>query len=261
MDQSRVHELLDELSDKIDNLEATVQPLTKTGNLNEYAETLPLLDRAKLYTTTAYAIESLLYNHLRLAGEDAKNHPVMTELNRVKQYFEKIKDAENPGRDRRPEGEHPLCSQASLYSSRQLTSSGTTLDKSVARRFIQHGIAGNKRLDQEQATKAKKKLEVLDEKMPVYAGKKRKFDAEGEYLPEVPAVEAVRDDSNNDSSTTNTTPEHNKLKNRSTLPTNTQSIARTETPEQKQERKRQQRRAKKERRRQRQRERDDDNKP
>lgn len=100
-----MHELLDELSDEIDNLGNLVQPLAKNSNLNEYAETLPLLDRAKLYTTTAYAIESLLYNHLRLAGEDAKNHPVMTELNRVKQYFEKIKEAEHPGKDKRPEGE------------------------------------------------------------------------------------------------------------------------------------------------------------
>lgn len=144
----------------------------------------------------------------------------------------------------------------------QLTSSGTSLDKGAAKRFIQHGIAGNKRLDEEQATRAKKRLEALDGKKAAYAGKKRKFDDEGEYLPEVSAIENlavnIREDGDDDSITTNTTPEDNKLKNR----LNAQSVAETgETPEQRQERKRQKRRAKKERRRQRERERDGDEAP
>jgi hypothetical protein len=34
--------------------------------------------------------------YLRLHGVKARDHPVFTELTRVKQYFEKIKRAENP---------------------------------------------------------------------------------------------------------------------------------------------------------------------
>lgn len=33
---------------------------------------------------------------LRLQGVDAKTHPIFTELTRVKQYFAKIKTAEEP---------------------------------------------------------------------------------------------------------------------------------------------------------------------
>ena len=35
--------------------------------------------------------------YLRLNGVQAKEHPVFNELTRVKQYFEKVKDAETGG--------------------------------------------------------------------------------------------------------------------------------------------------------------------
>lgn len=37
---------------------------------------------------------------LRLNGTDAKAHPIMQELTRVRQYFEKIKKAEEPPAER-----------------------------------------------------------------------------------------------------------------------------------------------------------------
>ena len=55
--------------------------------------------------------------YLRLNGVDAKEHPVFRELTRVKQYFDKIKDAET-GDDPRP----------------------TNLDKPAAGRFIKHAL-------------------------------------------------------------------------------------------------------------------------
>lgn len=169
MDQSHVVDLIDDLSSSVDELKSTLTSLTGQNGVSKYAETLPLLDRAKLYTTTAYAIESLIYNHLRLANEDAKDHPVMTELSRVKQYFERVMDAENPGRNARPEGV-------------------STVDKAAARRFIQHGVSGNKRLNDDIAAKAKQKLEAMGTSQPVFAGKKRKFDDAGQHLPDAPAA-------------------------------------------------------------------------
>ena len=106
---------LDRLDSQLDSLEDALEPLL--GGLEEQASQLPLLDKAKLFSLTAYAIESLLFckvfmvrfrdefgqranaGHpasLRLQGADAQNHAVFTELKRVQQYFAKIKAIEEP---------------------------------------------------------------------------------------------------------------------------------------------------------------------
>ncbi|OAQ68685.1 exosome-associated family protein [Pochonia chlamydosporia 170] len=85
---------LDKLDSQLDNLEDALEPLLT--NLNERASQLPLLDKAKLFSLTAYSIESLLFSYLRLQGADAQNHAVYAELKRVQQYFSKIKTAEEP---------------------------------------------------------------------------------------------------------------------------------------------------------------------
>ncbi len=56
--------------------------------------------------------------NLKLSGIDAKEHPVFRELTRVKQYFEKIKVAENGGTKRE----------------------NLTLDKQAAGRIIKHAL-------------------------------------------------------------------------------------------------------------------------
>ncbi|KAG5974081.1 hypothetical protein E4U58_003681 [Claviceps cyperi] len=85
---------LDKLDCQLDKLEDALSPLLK--GLNERASQLPLLDKAKLFSLTAYAIESLLFSYLRLQGADAQNHAVYAELKRVQQYFGKIQAVEEP---------------------------------------------------------------------------------------------------------------------------------------------------------------------
>lgn len=124
---------LDKLDYQLDKLEDALSPLLK--DLNERASQLPLLDKAKLFSLTAYAIESLLFcefrlsrcvyfslvllfslvgavflalwyahranqcvfaAYLRLQGADAQNHAVYAELKRVQQYFGKINAVEEP---------------------------------------------------------------------------------------------------------------------------------------------------------------------
>lgn len=50
------------LEAQLDNLEACLEPLLE--NLSGHASQLPLVDRAKLYTLTNYALESLLFCEL-----------------------------------------------------------------------------------------------------------------------------------------------------------------------------------------------------
>ena len=110
MDTIDLSPLLEQLEDNIDDLEETLDPLLKAP-LSDTAAKLPLLDRAKLYVSITYAIESIIFckqrkfslgqalvteyiAFLRLNGVNAKEHPVFRELTRLKQYFEKIQIAE-----------------------------------------------------------------------------------------------------------------------------------------------------------------------
>lgn len=50
---------LNKLESQLDKLEDALEPLL--GNLDQMASELPLLDKAKLFSLTAYSIESLLF--------------------------------------------------------------------------------------------------------------------------------------------------------------------------------------------------------
>ncbi|OTA87535.1 hypothetical protein M434DRAFT_81139 [Hypoxylon sp. CO27-5] len=119
MDPPNISPQLDRLDDEIDNLEEALQPIL--NNVSDVANKLPLLDKAKLYVLVTYSIESMLFSSLRLNGVNAKEHPVFKELTRVRQYFEKIKNAENPP-PQKPE---------------------QTLNKEAAIRFIRADLAEN----------------------------------------------------------------------------------------------------------------------
>ena len=60
MDSIDLSPLLEQLEDNIDELEETLEPLLR-ASLSETAAKLPLLDRAKLYVSITYAIESILF--------------------------------------------------------------------------------------------------------------------------------------------------------------------------------------------------------
>lgn len=145
MDQADLNPLLEDLSGDIDALTRSLKPLLDTP-LPSIASKLPLLDKAKLHVLTTYAIESLLFSSLRLSGVDAKDHPVFRELSRTRQYFEKIKKAEDGTQKRTVE-----------------------VDRAAAGRFIKAGLAGNEEIDRQRAVtqrqqqaSAKRKLDGLD---------------------------------------------------------------------------------------------------
>ncbi|KAI0883837.1 Sas10/Utp3/C1D family-domain-containing protein [Annulohypoxylon maeteangense] len=122
MDPPNISPQLDRLDDEIDNLEEALQPFL--SNISDVANKLPLLDKAKLFVLVTYSIESMLFSSLRLNGVDAKEHAVFKELTRVRQYFDKIKNAENPPqKPERPD---------------------QTLNKEAAIRFIKADLSENK---------------------------------------------------------------------------------------------------------------------
>lgn len=104
----------------------------------------------------------------------AREHPVFKELTRVKQYFDKIKQAESP------EAKKPQVS----------------LDKDAAKRFIAAGLSGNDQLD---ASRAKEQKEREARKI-AEGSAAHKDVAEGVQLPSRKRAADVSDSSSSSSS-------------------------------------------------------------
>ncbi|TEB38639.1 C1D-domain-containing protein [Coprinellus micaceus] len=82
-------------SNSLDELESVLEPLF-TQSLPETVVNLEPLQQAKLQTDVPYVIYDLVFMYLKLKGVDPKSHPVINELDRIRQYFDKISHAENP---------------------------------------------------------------------------------------------------------------------------------------------------------------------
>ncbi|KAJ3510750.1 hypothetical protein NLJ89_g4502 [Agrocybe chaxingu] len=96
------------LTSAFDDLESQLEPLF-TQTLPETLVGLEPIQQAKLQTALPYVIYDLIFN--------PRTHPVIGELDRIKQYFDKIQNAENPPAKR------------------------ADIDKDAAARFIKHAIA------------------------------------------------------------------------------------------------------------------------
>ncbi|CAE7223786.1 unnamed protein product [Rhizoctonia solani] len=120
---NHLSEVVDDLASSIDELEDVLAPLL-SNSLPELNKQLSSpLDRAKLQVWLSYVLNDLVWIQLRTKGFNPNNlgagetHDVVGELDRVKSYFAKIKEAENPAK-------------------RTLA-----VDGKVANRFIKHALA------------------------------------------------------------------------------------------------------------------------
>lgn len=180
METTDLTPLLEDLTGHIDDLETALAPLLNSP-LSSISSRLPLLDKAKLHILTTYAIESILFSALKLNGVDARNHAVFTELSRVKQYFDKIKEAE--AKPQQP---------------------ATTLNKEAASRFIKHGLSGNDKHDRGRVQKQEKERQIAKQQFADasstigtagrfrHVGKRKAGDAEEEELIKGDAMEDVQ---------------------------------------------------------------------
>jgi hypothetical protein len=109
--------LLETLSSRLtDTEEALSLLLDSPSTLTEQVDSLPLLDRAKFYVTLTYAIDSLIFCYLRTRGANVKDHPVMQELERVKNYIRKVNAAEQAPTDRNLVVDQPAVQRMILHS-------------------------------------------------------------------------------------------------------------------------------------------------
>ncbi|KAL1413627.1 hypothetical protein Q8F55_001405 [Vanrija albida] len=98
------------LDTTLDALESALAPLLSQP-WSQTLSALPALERAKADVLLAYAINDLVWVYLKSRGLDPASHEVSAELERIRGYYGKVKDAENPGARR-------------------------TIDKAAAHRFV-----------------------------------------------------------------------------------------------------------------------------
>ncbi|KAI0778772.1 hypothetical protein BD413DRAFT_511636 [Trametes elegans] len=115
-DSEKLLAKLDLLNDSLDDLEAKLEPLL-AQTLPESLMPLETIQQVKLNVAIPYLVYDLIFIYLKTRGIDPKTHPVVAELERVKQYFDKIKSAEDPEKRK------------------------TAVDKAAANRFIKYAIA------------------------------------------------------------------------------------------------------------------------
>ncbi|ORY78884.1 hypothetical protein BCR35DRAFT_304905 [Leucosporidium creatinivorum] len=92
---------LSQLSNSLTTLEQALSPLLSTpfDNLKsgpEGSEGVEPLLQARLEVLTGYVVHDLVWIYCRTAGVDPNTHPVLQELLRLKSYFDKLKNAEEP---------------------------------------------------------------------------------------------------------------------------------------------------------------------
>lgn len=125
---------------------------------------------------------NICLGYLRLRGVDGKQHPVFTELTRLKHYMGKIEEAEKPPEQRT-----------------------MTLDKAAAGRFIKHGLvsshtvilasaitdstlqAGNDKFDLERKEQSAKEKARAQLKASILANKAKSSEQSSKQLPDADA--------------------------------------------------------------------------
>ncbi|KAI0784908.1 hypothetical protein C8Q75DRAFT_829292 [Abortiporus biennis] len=113
--ENKIRAQLSNLNGSLDELEAQLEPLL-AQSLPESLLNLETMQKAKLQVAIPYIVYDLVFIYLKTRGIDPKTHPVILELDRIRQYFDKIKNAEDPEKRR------------------------MNVDKAAANRFIKHAI-------------------------------------------------------------------------------------------------------------------------
>ncbi|KAI8487664.1 DNA-binding protein c1d [Branchiostoma belcheri] len=89
---SEIHAGLVAFSDSLKAVDDVFKPFLQMAL--EDLEKLEALDQAKLHLTAVYAINSLFWIYLTTQGIDPKDHPIKSELDRIRSYMNRVKEIE-----------------------------------------------------------------------------------------------------------------------------------------------------------------------
>lgn len=87
-----VTESLETFHEALGKVEDTFKPLLETS-VDDLKEKMNPLQSAKLDLVVAYSINSMFWMYLTTQGVNPRQHPVKSELDRIKKYMGKVKEA------------------------------------------------------------------------------------------------------------------------------------------------------------------------
>ncbi|KAJ2159587.1 hypothetical protein GGF46_002911 [Coemansia sp. RSA 552] len=100
MADRKVAKHVGQLAAAVEQIEAALGPVLEQP-LNDIVPKLSAIQRCELEALVAYSIDTLFWIYLKVNGVPPKEHPVMSELQRVQRYIEKINKVKN-GPEQRP---------------------------------------------------------------------------------------------------------------------------------------------------------------
>ncbi|KAG2155686.1 Sas10/Utp3/C1D family-domain-containing protein [Suillus clintonianus] len=142
-DEDKLRAKVANLHASLDELETQLEPLF-TKSLPETLVALETIQQAKLQVILPYVLYDLVFVYLKTRGIDPRTHPVIGELDRIRQYFDKIKSAEE-------------SEEKSKFG----------IDKAAAGRFIKHAIAQAKLVKVDESNNASNGPASSSERVPV----------------------------------------------------------------------------------------------
>ncbi|KAJ2770315.1 hypothetical protein IWQ56_002210 [Coemansia nantahalensis] len=96
MASGKLTKQVDQLAAAVEQVHAALGPVLSQP-LGDILPKLTLIQRCELEALVAYSIHTLFWIYLKVNGVPPKAHPVMTELQRVQRYMEKINRAKGAG--------------------------------------------------------------------------------------------------------------------------------------------------------------------
>ena len=83
---------LTSLDEQLYKLEQHLEPIFQYETLADLNSQLSTEDMVKLNTAIAYSLQALYYIMIRVQGKDLADHPVLSEIDRIKKCVERVKD-------------------------------------------------------------------------------------------------------------------------------------------------------------------------
>ena len=165
-------DLPDEVMESLQSLQVSVKAIRdhiavlKSGPpLRELLEESDSIEKSKLYAALGYSLDTLWFMYLRVHGQDPSNHQVHKELERVKKYIIKVKQAakEHSATAAAAAAAGEATDTMTMESSSGGDQATTRIDTDAANRFIRSALSGSLTEEQKQQFAERNEMDVSDD--------------------------------------------------------------------------------------------------
>ncbi|CAD8080513.1 unnamed protein product [Paramecium sonneborni] len=130
---------LQSTQEELSKLNTIIQQFSQQGNLDEITEGMSNKDQIELNLNLAYTLSSIYYSYLKLNSVETSTHPIMNELTRIQEAYQKYMPQQIKQTDQK----------------------SISLNKEAAKRLVQPNL---KSLDDNQNYQQKQKKLIQEDK-------------------------------------------------------------------------------------------------